>query len=147
MKKITKAAKIVLYVLLALSVVLTMLLLLGGTEGDINQTPIYTDLIIRFAYVLIVIGIGSILVFEFINLLLHPANTKKSLLSLGLIGVVVGIAYTLSDGTPLKIVGYDGNENIPSMLILTDTGLYTFYILMGIAVLAIVGTEMYRLFK
>jgi hypothetical protein len=147
MKKIALAAKIVLYVLLSLSVILTSLMLFGGTEGDINQTPVYTDLIIRYAYVLIVVGIGSILVFEIINLIMHPSNTKKSMISVALIAAVVGIAYSLSDGTPLEIVAYDGNENIPSMLILTDTGLYSFYILMGIAVIAIIGTELYRMFK
>lgn len=147
MKKITKAASIVLYVILFLGVVFTALMMLGGTEGDVNETPVYTDAILRFSYLLIVLGIGAIIVFEIINLILHPQNAKKSLMSVGIVAAIVGIAYALSDGTPLKIIGYEGTENVPSMLILTDTGLYTFYILFGVVVLAIIGSEVSRMLK
>jgi hypothetical protein len=53
----------------------------------------------------------------------------------------------LSDGTPLRIMGYEGSDNVPSMLKLTDTGLYTFYLLFGVAAFSIVATEVSRIFK
>lgn len=148
MKKITKAATIVLYVLLLLGVIFTALMMFGGTvPGDTNETPVYTDAILRFSYGLILLGVGAIIVFEIINLILHPASAKRALVSVGVMGAVIGISYALSDGTPLKILGYEGSDNVPSMLMLTDTGLYTFYILLGAVVLAIFGTELSRIFK
>lgn len=148
MKKITKAASIALYVLLLLGVIFTALMFLGGNiEGEVNETPVYTDAILRFTYIIIALGVGAIIVFEIINLILHPANAKRALVSLGIMAVVIGIAYALSDGTPLKILGYEGTDNVPSMLMLTDTGLYTFYILFGVVVVSIVGSEVSRLLK
>jgi hypothetical protein len=148
MKKITKAASIALYVLLLLGVIFTALMFLGGNiEGEANDTPVYTDAILRFTYFIIALGVGAIIVFEIINLIMHPANAKRSGISIGIMVAVVALAYSLSDGTPLKILGYEGTDNVPSMLLVTDTGLYTFYILLGVLVLSIVGSEVSRLFK
>ena len=148
MKKITRAATITLYVILLLGAVFTALMMLGGVvEGDMNETPVYTDAILRFTYGLLVLGIAATLIFEIINLVLHPDNAKKSLLSIVVIAVVFGVSYAMSDGTPLKILGYEGTDNVPAMLKLTDTGLFAFYILMGAAVLAIIGSEVSRFFK
>ena len=47
----------------------------------------------------------------------------------------------------MKIIGYNGPDNVPSMLILSDTIIYTMYFLFAGAVLAILGTEIYRRMK
>lgn len=148
MKKITKAAKIVLFVLLFLCLLFTGLMMFGGTiKGDPNETPVYTDAILKFAYGLIVLSIGTTLVFEVINILLHPVNASKSLIVLGVFAILFGISYAMADGTPLKILGYNGADNVPFMLKLTDMGLYAFYFLFGAAILAIVGAELSRFIK
>jgi hypothetical protein len=148
MKKITKAAAIVMYLILLLIVIFTGLMFLGGTvAGDANDTPVYTDSMLQFTYGLILLGVGMIIVFEIINLILHPQAAKRSLISILIVGAIIALAYSFADGTPLTILGYEGSDNIPSMLMLTDTGLYTFYILLGVLVLGIVGTEASRLFK
>ena len=56
----------------------------------------------------------------------------SSLLVLLLIGT-----YFLGSATPVNIPGYDGKENIPVWLKLTDMWLYSIYILMGFAVLSV----------
>lgn len=148
MKKITKAATLVLYILLLLAVIFTALTLFGGdVPGATLRTPVYTDSILQFSYGLIALGVVLIIVFEIINLILHPANAKRALFSVVVTAVIVAIGYALSDGTPLQILGYEGTDNVPSMLIVTDTGLFAFYILLGALVLAIIGSEVSRLFK
>jgi len=47
----------------------------------------------------------------------------------------------------MKLVGYTGPDNVPSMLIFSDTILYTMYFLFAAAILAILGTEIYRRMK
>ena len=66
---------------------------------------------------------------------------------LGGLAIVILIGYALADGTPLKLVGYTGPDNVPSMLIFTDTILYTMYFLFAAAILAILGTEIYSRMK
>ena len=50
--------------------------------------------------------------------------------------VLLIIAYTIGDGTPLNILGYEGPDNVPTMLKLTDMWIYSVYILMTLTVLA-----------
>jgi hypothetical protein len=148
MKKITKAASIVLYLLMAISAVLVVLVFAGGTvAGDPAETPVNLDYILNFSIFMVAGAAVMTLLFELINIFLHPANAKMTLLSLVGIAVILGVAYMLSDGTPLRIMGYEGSDNVPSMLKLTDTGLYTFYLLFGVAAFSIVATEVSRIFK
>jgi len=148
MKKITKVASITLYVLLALGVLFSAIAMFGGTiAGDPLETPVYLDSALNYTYFMIIASIGIAIALEVFNLILHPANAKKSLVSFVVVAAVVLIAYLFSDGTPMKIIGYEGSDNVPSMLKLTDTGLITFYILVGIAVISILVTEIGRIFK
>jgi hypothetical protein len=148
MKKATRISDTILYIILVISLILTVLMIFGGNvPGDPNQTPAFTDTILKFAYFLIFASVATAVLFELVNSVLHPRNAKKTLLSTIAVSVVLFIGFMMADGTPLKIVGYDGADNVPSMLLLTDTGLYAFYILLIMAVLAIVVTEIIRLVK
>lgn len=71
----------------------------------------------------------------------------KSFIGLLAVIIVVVIAYAMADGTPMNIPGYNGPDNVPSMLILSDTIIFTMYILFIGAILAILGTEIYRRLK
>ncbi|MCG8579286.1 MAG: hypothetical protein MI866_05190, partial [Bacteroidales bacterium] len=62
-------------------------------------------------------------------------------------GVIVLVAYAMSDDTPLQLIGYNGSDNVPSMLTLAGTMLYGTYLLFGIVVVAILYSEISRLFK
>lgn len=68
----------------------------------------------------------------------------KSFLGLAVLAVIILIAYAMSDGTPLNIVGYTGTDNVPSHLMFSDTILYTMYFLFGGAIVAIIATELLR---
>ena len=69
-----------------------------------------------------------------------PANAIKSLLGLVLLVVVLVIAWAVGDGTPMNILGYDGTDNVPFWLKLTDMFLYSIYILLFVTIVAIIAS-------
>ncbi|MDK2843174.1 MAG: hypothetical protein PWQ17_2681, partial [Anaerophaga sp.] len=79
--------------------------------------------------------------------ILHPQSAVRTLISIAFLAVIALISYSLGDGTPMNLVGYKGPDNVPGMLIMADTFLYSMYILLGGAFLAILYTEVSRIFK
>lgn len=148
MANISKISSYVMYGLLTISAFLTVLVMFGGTTaGDALEAPTYLDTILNWGKALI---IGSIIIafgFEIFNIITRPTAAKKSLISGGAIFIILFVSYILSDGTPLQIIGYEGTENIPSMLKVVDTGLFAFYLLMGTAVLSIIVSELSRIIR
>jgi len=96
---------------------------------------------------LVYITAGVALLFEVFHLVVNPKNAMRSIISMGILGVIVLVAYAMADDTPLQLIGYDGSDNVPSMLNLAGTMLYGTYLLFGIVVSAILYTELSRLFK
>lgn len=50
--------------------------------------------------------------------------------------ILLVIAYSIGDGTPLNILGYEGPDNVTARLKMTDMWIYTIYILMALSVAA-----------
>jgi hypothetical protein len=146
MTKLSKYLSYVLYLLLAVTLVFAGLFYFGGEVEDAGY-PLYTESFLNWGKVLLMIAAAVAILFEIANLLLHQQAAIRSLISIALLGVIVVIAYSMGDGTPLQLVGYKGPDNVPSMLILGDTFLYSTYILIGGALVAILFTEVSRIFK
>ncbi|MBP8850215.1 MAG: hypothetical protein KBG80_06625 [Breznakibacter sp.] len=145
MNKISKISSYVLYGLLVISALFTALLMFGGvTPGDLIETPLFTDEILNWTYILVLLSVAIVIGFEAYKVVTHPSDTKKSLYTAGgmiLLGVVT---YLMADGTPMEILGYEGTDNVPSVLKITDMGLFSFYGLTVIAVVAILVSEITR---
>ncbi len=150
MTKLSKILNIVLYLLLAITLVFTGLFFFGPwlTEADgvAHDTPIYTESFLNWAKLLIYVAAGVALLFEVYHLVMNPKNAVRSLVSMGILGVIVLVAYGLSDDTPLQLVS-ESADNIPSMLTMAGTMLWGTYLLFGIVIVAILYTELSRLFK
>ncbi len=148
MTKLTKILNIVLYVLLAITLVFAGMFYFGGEEvGAALPTPIYTESFLNWGKLLTIVAAGVTLVFEVLNLIFHARNAVRTFISIGGLLVVTFIAYGLSDSTPMEIIGYNGPDNVPSMLSMAGTMLYGTYILFGVVVVAILYTELSRMFK
>ena len=144
-KKILNLVTIVMFVI---TVVLLGLFMFGGeVPNQPYTTPVYTAALLNWAYILCGIAIIAAIIFPVIRLFTRPKQAMKSFIGLAGVVVVILIGYALADGTPLKLVGYTGPDNVPSMLIFSDTILYTMYFLFAAAILAILGTEIYRRMK
>mgnify|MGYP003573972587 CR=1 FL=1 len=148
MTKLSKILSIIQYALLAITLVFAGMFFFGGEiVGETYYTPVYTESFLNWGKLLVIVAAGISLLFEVFNLIVHPKNAVRTLISIGLLLVVVLISYGLADTTPLSIIGYQGADNVPSMLAMAGTMLYGMYILFGVAVIAILYAELSRMFK
>ena len=139
---------LVTIVMFAITIVLLGLFMFGGeVPNQPYTTPVYTAALLNWAYILCGIAIIAALIFPIIRLFTRPKQAMKSFIGLAGVAIIVLIGYALADGTPMKLIGYTGPDNVPSRLIFSDTILYTMYFLFAAAILAILGTEIYRKMK
>ena len=114
-----------------------------GVDPEMWQ-PAQTDALLYLMYALFGIAIAATLVaavFQFGAALKDsPATAIKSLLGLVLLVVVLVVAWAMGDGTPMQIPGYDGTDNVPFWLKLTDMFLYSIYILLFVTIVAIIAS-------
>ncbi len=148
MDKIKKYLNILTIVMVVITLVIFGLFLFGGNvPNQLYTTPVYTGTLLTWCYILGVIAVILALIFPLINLFTRPKQAVKTFIGLGIIFILILIAYALSDGTPLDIPGYNGPDNVPGRLIMADTLIYTISFLLVGAFLAIIGTSIYRKFK
>lgn len=145
MEKISKYLNILTIVMLVITIVLVGLFF-GGGELPNSQytTPIYTDQLIWWAYILFGLSAIGALVFPIYRLFTQPKQAVKTLITLVGIVVLVLIAYSMSDGTLLDLKGYSGPDNNPETLRFSDTILFTMYFLGIGAIGSIIVTEIIR---
>ena len=154
--KISRISRGTLYAMSVATVVLIGLFFLAGNGQPDQQyaewvgltEPVFTDALLYWVYVLLGVTLLAVFVFSifgFINNLRH--NRKKainSLITLVVFAVLLVIAYTIGDGTPLNILGYEGPDNVKGMLKLTDMWLYSIYILMALTILAMLFSPLIK---
>jgi hypothetical protein len=148
MTKILRYLNIVLYLLIGVTVVFAGLFYFGGeVEDAAYPTPEFTDTMLNWGKILLIGAAAITMIFEIVNLFLHPQSAMRTLISIAILAVIAVVSYSMADGTPLNLVGYKGPDNVPGMLILADTFLYSMYILLGGAFIAILYSEVSRIFK
>ena len=154
--KISRISRWTLYSMSVVTVVLIGLFFLAGNVQPEQQyaelvgltEPVFTDALLYWVYILLGVTLLAVFVFSifgFINNLRH--NRKKainSLITLVVFAVLLVIAYTIGDGTPLNILGYEGPDNVRGMLKLTDMWLYSIYILMALTILAMLFSPLIK---
>ncbi|SMO74516.1 hypothetical protein SAMN06265379_106121 [Saccharicrinis carchari] len=148
MTKLSKILSLVLYALLGVTVVLTIMYFTGGdVPGETFRTPVYTDTFLNWAKILVVATAAIVVLFELVNIVLNPKNAVRSLISAGVLIVIALVSYSMADDTALRLSGYEGADNVPSMLKMAGAFLYGTYILLGIVFVTILGTELSKIFK
>lgn len=148
---LSKIVSYILYTLMAISVILTILFYFGkvvpGTEGTNMHEPTITKTILLWAGILIGVTFLLSLVFPLINIATNPKAAKGTLFTLIGAAILIFIAYLLASDAVLDMQYYEGNDNVPSTLKIAGTGLFTTYILAGLAILAILYSEIAKYFK
>lgn len=146
--KISRISRWTLYAMTAVTIALIALFFLAGNVQPEQQyaelvgrtQPIFTDALLYWIYVLLGITILAVFVFSIFgfinNFRYNRRRAINSFVTLAVFAVLLLIAYSMGDGTPLNILGYEGPDNVKGMLKLTDMWLYTIYILMGLTILA-----------
>ncbi len=141
MSKLSKIFSIVQVVLLLLS---ALAFVLYFFTGSINE-----DLFIGWAYVLLGLAAGGTLLAAVLTFFVNFKSGLKSLIGIGIIGVLILIAYALASDHVIAWQGMDklGFELTGSLMKNTGTGIITMYLLLGIAAVGAVLTEVISIFK
>ena len=154
--KIQKISGTVLYVILAITLVILGLFFFGGEDAnrivadpEMSQ-PAYTDPLIYWIYVLMGITVCVTVlaaIFQFVsNFMDSPKEAVKSLIGIIALVVLLIVSWSMGSGEALVLPGYDGTDNVPFWLKLTDMFLYSIYFMMGALILLIFGLSIRKKF-
>jgi NADH:ubiquinone oxidoreductase subunit 6 (subunit J) len=115
--------------------------------ADMSQ-PKFTDMVLYWAYILFAITIVVLLLFAIFTFFKQLKESPKKALGglLALVGIVtlLLVTYLMGSGSLLDIPGYDGSDNNPATLKLTDMWLYSAYFLLAITFLAILVLPIFK---
>lgn len=142
----------VLYVLFAITIVVLGLFYFGGQAEvpivesvDTISQPAYTDTLLYQMYAMIAFAvIVTIIAFvkQFASAFKdNPVNAMKSLSGGVLLALVLVISWAIGSTEVLNIPGYDGTDNVPFWLKLTDMYIYSIYFLLIVAIVAILASS------
>lgn len=156
-----KTYKLSYYVLYALSAIIAIVIAMfffgGEATGDAVLTqvdaemsqPAHTDTLLYLIYGLLglclVVTIVAFLVKFAMSLKDSPKRALRSLLGFIMIVLVLVVTWSMGSEEPLVMPGYDGTENVPFWLKLTDMFLYTIYLLFGLTVVLIIGNSLKKM--
>lgn len=139
----------VLYAMFAVVVVVLALFFLGGEMATPvvpeMSNPEYTETLLYLMYGLlgfaVVVTVVAFLMQFGAAVKENPVAALKSLLGLILMVVLLIVTWSMGSDEPLVMAGYEGTENVPLWLKLTDMFLYTLYFLIGACIVAILGSS------
>lgn len=113
----------------------------GEVANQAHRTPVYTNSIIVWSYILIAIVTGSAVLFAIASFFTNFKEAKKGLFAMIGLCVVLLVSYAMSDNTPFDLPGYTGGDNTPATLTYAGTVLFTTYFLGISAIVSIFATE------
>jgi hypothetical protein len=108
-----------------------------------------TDYALRWAYILLLITALASIIFPLITIVTDVKAILRLLSILGGAGLLILLAYfVFASDTPIDILGYTGSDNSnPATLKWIGTGLFSTYIIFGVALISILYSEVANLFK
>ncbi|MEX0987933.1 MAG: hypothetical protein WD052_10690 [Bacteroidales bacterium] len=108
-----------------------------------------TDYALRWAYILLAIAAIAAILFPLITIVTDVKAILRLLAVLATAAVLIILSYfAFASDTPISIIGYTGTDNSdPTTLKWIGTGLFTTYIVFGIALVSILYFEVANLFK
>lgn len=150
-----RIAEIFFFSLIAISVILTFIFYLN--IGDVNNNDplmkriadmgITLDYLTYWTYLLTALAAIFAIGFPALQVISNPKDGLMGLLAIVGIGVLMFVAYQLGDDTIMNIAGYTGPDNIPSRLKMTDMAIFSMYAMTIGAVVALLYSEISKLFK
>jgi len=153
MGKIGKIVTIILWALLIVSAILIISLVVNiNTEVDTDPAMLsWINSNIIWAYILIAIAAGVAVIASFLHMFTDKKAAKNGIISVVFLGAIALISYLLASSEIPQFIGVDkfiadGTLN-ESVARLVDAGLYATYILLGLAILAVASSSVFRLFR
>lgn len=145
--KIRKTSSMVFLISVIATLIVIALFLFGGQvapeekiAADMSQ-PRFTDLMLYWAYILLAVTVLSWALFGIYGFLKNLKDNPKGALGRLMVVIalvaVLGVSYALGSGELLNIPGYDGKDNNPATLKMTDMWIFSMYFLFAVSVVAI----------
>lgn len=136
-----KVGKILSYVFMIGAAIFFVLALVNGDDAIESDPSVQASVIDPFMYIAyFAAGLASLLTIGFAvyYLITHPEKAKTSLIGIGALVVVFGIAYLLASGDVTEAMGRVEGGVTETTSKRVGMGLITFYLLAGIAILAVI---------
>ena len=149
MKNYSLISKVTLWVLLAIGIIISAMVFLGGNEavglevaGDELAVPKFTNLLLNWNYILLCLAILVTLIFVVIGFCRQwKADKKKAMFSLCVLIAFVllfVICWFLGSPEKIQIIGYEGTDNQGFWAQLSDMMMYASYALVCGVIIAII---------
>lgn len=159
--KLSTILNMLLIVLMAISVVLTVIFYYGTSlytsevpfSEQINILGWRLNIFIQWAYILTVVCGALAVIFPLVQMVMNPKGSKKSFLLIIAIAIVFAVSYFIASPEIAKFPGYDAffnpqdGSNPQSVSKLIDAGLWATYLLFFLSLGAILWAEIVKLFK
>lgn len=147
---IHRIINISLWALMAISAVFVLIFYFGGvvsgTENTPMKEPLITEAFLTWAYFLVGITILLALAFPVIRMISNPKNALKTLIGVVGMAVVIGVMYLMASDEVL-VLTRENSGNVPFVLKWVGAGLNTLYVMFIAAVVAILYSEINKVFK
>ena len=154
---IEKLPKITLWVLFAISLVVSAIFIFGGSmeiegnAGEMLSTFVYTDLFLNWTYILFALSL-VVALFAAVNSFVttfrkNPKKGVATLLVLVVFALVFVVSWFLGSPEELTIVGYEGTDNVGFWAQYSDMCLWATIIFSVATILALVGSTLYSKIK
>ncbi len=132
-----KVINIIFYVIAAISIVVGVMFFAGGKDGEI---------LIIWMYILTALAIGVTMLFAFVNMFKSKKSLIASLVTIAVFGILTLISYLLASNNDIFNAA---GEVIASGTVSrwAGAGIYMLYILLGMAFISLIYTEIRAAFN
>lgn len=135
-----KISKIAMWVLFGVTIIVAGLFFLGGNVDDSAEylEPVFTGELMYLMYIFVLLGTVAAVACFIIHFITKPKEALTILVVLGSVFILLGITYIFASGAPVNVLGLE--EVISKGTIkMVESELYTIYILLIIAFVAMIG--------
>ena len=156
-KFIENLPKYTLWVLFAISLVVSGIFIFGGSmeiegnAGEMLSTFVHTDLFLNWTYILFALSVVITLfaaISSFITTLRkNPKKGIGTIVVLVVFALVFVVSWFLGSPEELTIVGYEGTDNVGFWAQYSDMCLWATIIFSAATILALVGSILYSKIK
>lgn len=155
MKLTDRLSYYVLYALFAIIIIVFGIFYFGGEMANPIvpevSNPAQTEVLLYLMYGILGLTVAITLVVFTVQFLValkdNPVEALKSLIGIILLAAVLIVSWIMGSGEELSIAGYDGTDNVPFWLKMTDMFLYSIYFLMVVTAVAMLGSGIKKRFS
>ncbi len=141
--------KFVPYIKFVLLILGLVIFGLGLSSYDSSAPRVVTsglDLLFSYSAILAIVTVVAAVAMPLINIFQNPKSAVRSFIGVALVAIVFFVAYSLSSDEPITLASGKVLDSV-AQLRFADTSLYAMYISFAGVLVAMVGTEIYKMFK